>query len=138
MFENVTGILHKAGHADAPIVSLQEYIARRLGHTWSIDRLILHALDFGLPQSRPRVYLVLRKSAFFGHLPVMVPQPFTRRLRSEQLLDLSDNDQRTHTPQQQANLVNWQKKYSTYMVNPRYRGRFAFFFSKLLATRPAV
>lgn len=66
VFEIVTGVLHQAGDEDAPIVSMQANMASRFGPTWSNDILRLYALDFGLPQGRPRAYLVLHTIAYCG------------------------------------------------------------------------
>ena len=66
IFENADGVNHKAqGQLTSPLHSSMELWRKKVGQAWPSQALRLSALDFGLPQRRPRVYLVGRQSTHY-------------------------------------------------------------------------
>ena len=80
LLENVMGVTHRPRGADAsPLDVMQELLRARLGGQWAMQRIFANAADLGLPQSRPRVYLVARRMTLY---PRGVPPPVQRFSRN--------------------------------------------------------
>ena len=66
LLENVMGVRFRTRGAEgSPLDAMQELLRARLGGEWAMQRVFAKAADFGLPQSRPRVYLVGRRMAMY-------------------------------------------------------------------------
>lgn len=128
MLENVTGVTFRPRGASAsPLDALQDLLRSKLGSGWSLQRVLVNAADFGLPQSRQRVYLVGRRSQCYPRGVPAYPPAFDARLRARVLINQADNSQRAdYTDRQAANIKGWKAFYSSSMTNPQRRGQLAF------------
>ena len=100
VLENVTGIGKKAkGQDTTPLSRIQALLRSKLEGNWTLRVHTLNAADYGLPQSRNRVYLVGTNPKFFpnslfgGGGDAGVPT-FACRVRPEIVLDMADTDDR--------------------------------------------
>jgi len=135
VLENVQGITHRVrGATGRPESSaldiLIHQMRNKLGPTWFLRHMSLNAMDYGLPQSRPRVYLVGRKCKYYPTdiLPSR-PEHFAHRVRPQQLLDLGDSDSTDNltTALQRKCDAEWKKIYRTAMDDASTLGSFAFY-----------
>lgn len=128
MLENVVGISHMSPTLEqSPLDTYMTTLRSRLGSDWQITFARVNTLEYGLPQSRPRIYVLGRRRAFYPHYwPARVPPPFARQVAPFELLDRSDNMARPYTVLQQASLTAWKAKYRTLMEDPANQGSVAF------------
>lgn len=128
LLENVVGVTFRPkGAAGSPLDSLQELLRDRLGQGWVLQRILVNANDYGLPQSRQRVYLVGRRTQCYPRGMPAVAQPFDSRLRARMLLQVADNIPRgDYTDRQVQNIKGWKAFYSASMGAPGRRGQVAF------------
>ena len=127
ILENVLGIRHRSATEEAsPLDILMGQLQRRLGEGWAFRPVVANALDYGLPQSRSRVYLVGRKLQWYPIRQPVQPPFFERRVTAGEILDKSDTEGREYTALQASCLVAWKKKFRHFMTNKHLRGRFGF------------
>ena len=126
VLENVQGIMKRRQGSDEPPVKI---ITRRLQEGlpgWDVEVLLVNTMDFGLPQSRPRVYIVGRRKSWFprGRPPALTQ--FSSRVRLSDLLSLEESGQwhKKYTPIQLNNIQDFKNKYKLAMQDPGQRGRF--------------
>ena len=129
IFENTMGITQRPGGTqEPPLNQFLGILRRQLGSDWSFSHVHVNSADFGLPQSRNRVYVLGRRlefypgAAFPGH-----PVRFQQRLSAGQLLDLTDvRNAAEYTPLQEDGLRAWKGKFRAAMQDKRWKGHFAF------------
>ena len=127
MLENVMGITHRhQASQTSSLDTLMGNIQRQLGKEWAIQPIVVNALDFGLPQSRKRVYLVGRNLRYYCRGQPAPPPAFRSRVAAGQLLDRSDTMRRFYTELQMWCLNAWKSKYKAYMEDRAMKGQFAF------------
>ena len=128
LLENVMGISHTPSDesgGEAPLHTLVLELQSRLGAAWQVQYVQANALDFGLPQSRPRIYIVGRKAKFYTqHIPGG-PARFRNQVRPGQLLDKENNQAPHLTALQSQCLEAWKQKHSAAMDNPAFLGQVA-------------
>jgi site-specific DNA-cytosine methylase len=127
VIENVTGILSKTGpNNKSPLHSLLADLRQDLGASWIVTHVVVNTSDYGLPQNRPRVYVVGRNSKFYrGAIPAR-PPTFERTVTPRELLDTSDNKATTVTHLHSHSINEWKLAYKSKMLDPANRGKFAF------------
>ena len=130
VFENTLGILQKKeGQPLAPLATFKRILSERLGKRWSFHAMKVTSSDYGLPQSRTRVYLVGRNGEFYGGgtgMPTGPPQALMYRLDSRSLLDTEDNQQEHYTPLQENALTSWKHELRSAMEDVGNQGKFVF------------
>ena len=127
ILENVLGIRHRSAPEEAsPLDILMNQLRRRLGEGWAFRPVVANALDYGLPQSRRRVYLVGRKLLWYPIRQPVQPPSFERRVTAGEILDKSDTQGRAYTDLQASCLVAWKDKFRPFMTNKYLRGRYGF------------
>ena len=93
VLENVHSITHTPAAASRSPASIIIEELRTGCPGWTVELALLNARDFGLPQSRPRAYVVGRREAAFPVAP-MAPRKFRLQGRLGQLLDWTAQGQR--------------------------------------------
>ena len=130
LLENVLGINFKeAGSDEQPALdTLCAELRSKLGKSWLVQPMQLNAMDYGLPQSRRRIYIVGRKiEEFYMEIPHGHPPHFEKRVSPAALLDLQDSwDPRQLTELQEAGIDAWKALYEPAMMDEGNRGSFAF------------
>ena len=126
MVENVMGINHRGQQNASPLDSLIHNLQRQLGDGWAIQQSMVNALDFGLPQSRKRIYVVGRNMRWYPRGQPVPPPFFDKRVLASQILDTSDTTPRLYTRLQTLCLNAWKSKYRSFMENREMRGKYAF------------
>lgn len=127
LLENVPGIGHRrAGCASTSLSTFLASLRGRLGPAWIIQHVQLNALDYGLPQSRDRVYILGRKAKYYLQYIPPIPPKFDRRVSPSELLDVSDTTPGFLTPLQAQGIQEWKDKCGQAMANPDDRGKYAF------------
>ena len=124
--ENVVGMLYSTKACkERPI----DTVVKQLRETcpgWSIEVHRLNSFDFGLPQSRSRLYIVGRKYCPENSELRMPPlQNFRRRLALGQCLEKSDNIPGKYTDVQKKNIVDWKSLYKLELATPKFLNQFA-------------
>ena len=130
VFENTLGILQrKEGQPLPPLATFKHILSERLGSRWSFHVMKVNSSDYGLPQSRTRVYLVGRNGEFYGGgtgMPSGPPPAFMYRLDSRSLLDTEDNQTEHYTPLQEDALASWKHELRPAMEDIDNQGKFVF------------
>ena len=86
----------------------------------------MNSLDFGLPQSRSRLYIVGRKHSPEKNGSAMPPlRNFQQRLSLGKCLDTSDNIPGTYTSLQKRNIKEWKDLYKFELTAQRFMNQFA-------------
>ncbi len=123
--ENVAGLLHKRpDSADNPAGDLLRILRKDLPD-WTVDITVWNTKSFGLPQRRPRVYIVGRRADLMGGRPPSQQQPFAHCTPLARILDLQDNAPRTYTAIQRNNIGDFKALYRADMEDAAKRGSFA-------------
>lgn len=126
--ENVPGVGFKppAG-GDTPLDMFKGTLRKMLGNGWIVQHILVNSLDYGLPQSRDRVYIVGRRVKFYIQYLPRSPPHFEHQVSPSELLDLSDTQQQPRPTSLQARgLQEFKTKYAQAMANPTNKGKFAF------------
>ena len=127
MLENVLGIsFTPADKTRTPLDILLGELRSKLGPAWIVQAIHANALHFGLPQNRPRIYIVGRRAKFYTQYMPAAPRPFQRQVRPAELLDTSDTQRSTLTTLQKQRLSEWKKVYQSALDNPECSGKYAF------------
>ena len=126
ILENVVGMSWSTkGSREKPI----DIVVRRLRNTcpgWTIEVHRVNSLDFGLPQSRSRLYIVGRKHSPEKNGSAMPPlRNFQQRLSLGKCLDTSDNIPGTYTSLQKRNIKEWKDLYKFELTAQRFMNQFA-------------
>ena len=127
VLENVTGIAFKQNAGASELDRVCASMKQRLGADWMVRPMELNALHYGLPQSRPRIYIVGRKLSEYMRVP-STPAKFIEQVRPAHLLDLTDNEQITRLTDLQKQCHNeWRAAlYRSAMLDPGKQGKYAF------------
>ena len=131
VLENVPGLAHWTSgqpSSETPLMGITAYLADGLGSGWSIDKVVMNTLDFGLPQRRKRLYITGRRIASY---PSGCPSPcplFKRPGHSSDILDMSVGHipSRVFTPIQLANIDDFKRLHRALMITEAYQGKVAF------------
>lgn len=112
VLENVKGLLNKKFK---PFVD--EILQMLSGYGYKVNYQVLNCLDYGLPQSRSRVFFVgIRKDIEKCDL-FKFPDPVGCSLKSSDLIDQSNTTKANLTPNQ-TNCINAFKQWDKYKANP--------------------
>ena len=122
VLENVQGITHKPALASRSPASIIIEELRTGCPGWTVELALLNARDFGLPQSRPRAYVIGRRAAAFP-VPPMAPHKFRRAGSLGRLLDWTASGQRPYTALQQQNIAEFKARLSGVMDNRSRQGQ---------------
>ncbi len=126
VLENVEGFTHRLRGEPAASDVLLQRLRVGLAGQWHLDLYHLNTADFGLPQSRRRVYLVGRSAQWFANAARPVVPHFVGQCPLGQLLDVTDQcRENRYTATQQDYLRAWKRYYEPSMVDRRFRGQFA-------------
>ena len=110
--ENVPGMTFQQQDAQTDLQSICTHLKRSLGPEWIVRPIELNAVHYGLPQNRPRIYILGRKiSKFYTQLPC-APRQFIRQVRAADFLDLADNHQVPPLTELQAQCHTEWKRFS--------------------------
>ena len=102
---------------------------RQLGDEWSVSLVEANALDFGLPQSRSRVFIVgRRKELYPWGVPSGLPC-FARSVSVGQCLAQPEHmlSVRAYTDVQQRNVERWRAVSRSLLQNPENKGKYIIF-----------
>ena len=122
VLENVSGIAFRDHGGSSDLHQLCKSMKRRLGAAWLVRPMELNASQYGLPQNRPRIYIVGRKVAEYGRIPG-APTMFSERVSAARLLDLTDNEQAPRlTDLQQRCHDEWKGLYRSAMLDQGNKG----------------
>jgi len=128
IFENTLGITQRLGGVGEP--PLKEFLRKlrnRLGSEWSFSSVHVNSLDFGLPQSRNRVYVLGRRLEFYPKTLPAHPERFQFRVKAKQLLDLTDTRNAIeYTLLQEEGILAMKNKFMSSMRSTSCKGLFAF------------
>ena len=128
LLENVAGITHvPSGAVQSPLDTLLLDMRRQLRPAgWLVQYVTANALHYGLPQNRPRIYILGRKVKFYTqYIPRGAPR-FHSQVRAAELLDTSDNEPAAITALQEQCLAEWKGQYRTAMNTASCLGQYAF------------
>jgi DNA (cytosine-5)-methyltransferase 1 len=126
---NVEGIRHRAGGSGrAPLGELMDRLGQALPSHWALSWSVLASTDYGLPQSRRRVFVVGRNTLRAGPPAAGAPPPFRLRVQPRDLLDreASGSGPSRYTALQQGNLAGFKAWYAAEMADPARKGQLAF------------
>ena len=124
IMENVVGITRGPNaDGDTPAAIITKKL-RESCPGWRVDLHILNAKDFGLPQSRGRVYWVGHRVASFGVSPSS-PVPFKSVVAAGKMLNWTDNGQHKYTALQDANILDFKSAMKSCMENVSRKGQVA-------------
>ena len=124
--ENVRGMGFQREDTQTDLHAICKLLKRNLGPEWMVRPIELNAVHYGLPQNRPRIYILGRKISKFYHLFPGAPRQFTKQVRAADFLDLADNNQVRVTELQEQCDKEWKKAFGPSMLDPRNRGKYAF------------
>ena len=126
VLENVEGITKKQhGCDEPPIKPLLRALNTKLS-SFQMDVLLLNTADFGLPHSRPRVYIVGRRIAAFPRGQPPGVEAFADFVALKDILQVSDNSgRRSYTELQKSNISDFKDLYSGMMNDVSRLGQFA-------------
>ena len=127
VLENVPGMAFQQQNAQTDLQAICTRLKRNLGSDWMVRPIELNAVHYGLPQNRPRIYILGRKiSKFYTQVPC-APRQFSGQVRAADFLDLADNAQTPRLTELQAQChAEWRKAFGQSMLDPRNRGKYAF------------
>ena len=136
VLENVVGVLSPTkDHKEKPI----DIIVKRLSDAcpgWSIEIHRVNSLHFGVPQSRPRVYIVGRKYTPENNESPMPPlHRFQERVPLGRCLERTDNTQGTYTRLQRRNIKDWKALYKRELAETTFSNQFAVVDASRTPTR---
>ena len=136
VLENVVGVLSPTkDHKEKPI----DIIVKRLSDAcpgWSIEIHRVNSLHFGVPQSRPRVYIVGRKYTPGSTGSPMPPlHRFQERVPLGRCLERTDNTQGTYTRLQRRNIKDWKALYKRELAETTFSNQFAVVDASRTPTR---
>ena len=125
ILENVPGLLKRHnGVSEAPVTILVKALQDTLPD-FDLEILLLNSLDFGLPQSRARVYIVGRRRELFPRGQPPPPRIFAGRVQLRDILwPAAACAGKLYTPIQEQNLRDFKHKYRHWMTDPGQRGLF--------------
>ena len=126
VLENVVGMSWSTkGSTEKPI----DIVVKRLRKTcpgWAIEVHRVNSLDFGLPQSRTRLYVVGRRYSPEKNESYMPPlRKFQQRLPLSKCLDTSDKIPGTYTSLQRKNIREWKALYKFELNTEKFLNQFA-------------
>ena len=126
VLENVVGMSWSTkGSTEKPI----DIVVKRLRKTcpeWAIEVHRVNSLDFGLPQSRTRLYIVGRRYPPEKNESYMPPlRKFQKRLPLSKCLDTSDKSPGTYTSLQRRNIREWKALYKFELNAQKFLNQFA-------------
>ena len=126
VLENVVGMSWSTkGSREKPI----DIVVKRLRNTclgWAIEVHRVNSLDFGLPQSRSRLYIVGRRYSPEKNGSSMPPlRNFQQRLPLGKYLDTSDKIPGTYTSLQERNIREWKALYKFELTSQQFLNQFA-------------
>ena len=120
--ENVKGMLKKRqGAAEPPI----KPVVRKLEESmpaFEIEVLLLNTLDFGLPQQRPRIYIVGRRRTVFKGQQRPALLPFQGRVAMRDVVERQLSVQGPYTELQKQNVSDFKNHYQRYMTDSAHTG----------------
>jgi len=123
LLENVEGIAQKVkGASKTPLQVIKAELLDGLPEGWAVSHELFNTKSFGLPQSRPRVYIVGHDAKAGSIHPV---SKFHRTVPLDSLLDITDRSSRFNTSVQRQNIADWKKAYRAAMIDSKYAGQFA-------------
>ena len=126
VLENVTGMAFQPSAEASELRIVCALLKRRLGADWMVRPMEINAMHYGLPQNRPRIYIVGRKVSEYMRIPD-APAQFLERVRPAHLLDLTDNEQVPRLTDLQQQCHNqWKALYGSAMLDPGNQGKYAF------------
>lgn len=128
VLENVMGIDQKAnGSAKTPLNIIMDELKDSLPECWKVHHMILDSKDFGLPQSRRRVYIVgyKQEASSGGQRSWVRPAKFVMQIPLASLIDSSDRCCRPYTSIQNQNITDWKAAYQECMEQPDRLGQLA-------------
>ena len=116
---------------DTPAVSIMNALTRGLGKQWSVTLHKVNSADFGLPQSRRRIYFVGRRSVLY---PQGTPSglPFFRSMMnvSEVIAPngiLEAQPMKEYTPLVEQNIADWKYAMRSLLNNASQCGQCVIF-----------
>ena len=135
VLENVVGFTQKQKDGSIPIDDVVALLIEKLPKNWSVDFCFYNSWNFGLAQSRRRVYLVGRK-AIPSNIGPSGPPPAKRFVNAPSLASIFDGpfigvsgargeSGAGYSDLQQANLREWKAAFSPDISNPAKIGSFA-------------
>lgn len=133
--ENVAGFATKIrSTGEVPTVEVEgkfKELLGPMGKDWQTEIRQYNTLDFGIPQSRPRVFMLFRRLAFYPRLPRPVAN-FAKRLPLGHFLegpvdDLFGTGGSGYTPVQKQNLRDFKDLYKAELQNASLKGKYAIF-----------
>lgn len=134
ILENVKGMLHRLPDLpDTPIATVLERLREELGSGWHVSYDVLAARDYGLPQSRNRVYIVGRRKSFcsLDESSIAAPGRHTDVTRMHDVIGNLPERQRPGTPSytaaQMVNVSNFKEFYTAEIEDRAFEGRYAIF-----------
>ena len=136
VLENVVGVLSSTkDRQNKPI----DIIVKRLRNAcpgWSIEIHRVNSLHFGVPQSRPRVYIVGRKYSPENNGSQMPPlRTFRERVPLGRCLEKEDIIPGTYTMLQRRNIKDWKALYKLELAETKFSNQFAVVDASRTPTR---
>ena len=124
VFENVEGILKTpAGAAEAPVKTIVAELQQGLPN-FIVEVTSANTMDFGLPQRRPRVYIVGRRTALFSRGAPPAARPFASTVPLGALLrDTRAGPVRLYTPTQRENIADFKRASHRMMASAEFSGQ---------------
>ncbi len=125
--ENVEGFTHTVGGGRSGFDEVIARLRAELPQHWRLGLLRLNSADYGLPQSRGRVFLVGRSGQWFPRGPVPRPPVFgpTPPLRPFLCVRAVRAARVCFTAIQAQNLADWKAAFVTSMADTAYAGQCA-------------
>lgn len=115
VLENVDGLRHcPKGASHSPCDTIMKELREGLTASWSVSVIPLNSLDYGLPQRRPRTYIVGHRKSVAGDSPPAAPQCFDSTVSLHKLIETGDVTEHTQNSDLQTrNLKDWKVWYTT-------------------------
>ena len=125
ILENVPGLLKRNnGSAEPPVKVIVRALEEALA-SFVVEVICVNTLDFGLPQSRPRVYIVGRRQSAFPRGQPPPVRPFAGRSPMSSILERTASAPPKHyTPTQTQNIADFKVKYAAWMTDPGQKGKY--------------
>ena len=136
VLENVVGVLSSTKDRQKKPIDI---IVKRLRNAcpgWSIEIHRVNSLHFGVPQSRPRVYIVGRKYSPENNGSQMPPlRTFRERVPLGRCLEKEDIIPGTYTMLQRRNIKDWKALYKLELAETKFSNQFAVVDASRTPTR---
>ncbi len=116
VLENVDGLKSRPqGSSRSPCEIIIDELTIGLSSDWVVAAISCNSLNYGLPQRRPRTYIIGHRKSLSGEMPLVAPRSFQAQVPLHRFLDTADvSELAFNTPKQEQNVCDWKQWYKSH------------------------